>query len=75
MEVFRSFPILDRRFMGKKDIPQKIFWEDNERFADLFNVVLGQGEIIVQPEDLTKDDTTISEVVKKENHKIIPWFW
>ena len=55
--------------MGKKDVVQKIFWEDNERFADLFNVVLGKEKIVLKPEDLTKEETTILEVVKKENNK------
>lgn len=57
--------------MGKKDVVQKIFWEDNERFADLFNVVLGKEKIVLKPEDLTKEETTILEVVKKENNKTL----
>ena len=55
--------------MGKKDVTQKIFWEDNARFADLFNVVLGKGEIVLRPEELTKEESKVLEIVKKENNK------
>lgn len=55
--------------MGKKDVTQKIFWEDNARFAELFNVVLGKGEIVLRPEELTKEESTVLEIVKKENNK------
>ena len=33
----------------KPDIILKNYWSDNERFADLFNAVLFQGEQVIRP--------------------------
>lgn len=52
--------------MGKADAGTKEFWRDNERFADLFNAVIFNGESIIHPEDLTEMDTEASMALKTE---------
>lgn len=52
--------------MGKADAGTKEFWRNNERFADLFNAVIFNGEAIIRPEDLTEMDTEASMVLKTE---------
>ena len=36
----------------KPDVLLKDFWRSNERFADLFNAVMFQGEEVLRPEEL-----------------------
>lgn len=48
----------------KPDIILKNFWKNNERFADIFNAYLFQGEQIIKSEDLTEADTDISSLIK-----------
>lgn len=48
----------------KQDTILKNFWRDNERFADLFNAVLFDGQQIICASDLTEADTDISSVLK-----------
>ena len=45
--------------MGKNDESKKLFWEDDERFADLINILFGQGEEIVSAADLRKSSETL----------------
>ena len=47
----------------KPDIILKNFWKNNERFADIFNAYLFQGEQIIKSEDLTEADTDISSLI------------
>lgn len=52
----------------KPDIILKNFWKNNERFADIFNAYLFQGEQIIKSEDLVEADTDISSLVKFNRH-------
>ena len=52
--------------MGKADAGTKKFWRDNERFADLFNAVIFNGESVIHPEDLTEMNTEASMALKTE---------
>ena len=44
--------------MGKIDIAAKSYFSDLDRFADIFNFWIYDGENIIQPSDLTEMDTT-----------------
>ena len=44
--------------MGAKDTKAKEYLSDNERFADLCNAVLFDGEQVVRAENLEEKDTT-----------------
>ncbi|MDY5102256.1 MAG: hypothetical protein SPE81_04045 [Agathobacter sp.] len=44
--------------MGAKDTKAKEYLSDNERFADLCNAVLFDGDQVVRAEDLEEKDTT-----------------
>ena len=52
----------------KPDTILKSFWRDNERFADLFNAILFDGENVIDPEELKEADTDISAVLKFNGH-------
>lgn len=52
----------------KPDTILKNFWRDNNRFADLFNAVLFNGEQVINPDDLTEADTDVSSLLKFNNH-------
>lgn len=43
--------------MGKKDIVTKKYLLDNERFADIFNYFIYNGEKMISP-DMLSDDST-----------------
>lgn len=47
----------------KPDPVLKDFWNDNERFADLFNQVFFQGETVIAPDKLSDKDTEESTVI------------
>ncbi|MDO4521850.1 MAG: transposase [Eubacteriales bacterium] len=53
--------------MGKKDVIQKIFWEDNRRFADFINVVMFRGEQIISAKDI--EDSDASEYMLSEDSR------
>lgn len=59
--------------MGIKDTKAKEYLSNNERFADLFNYYIFQGEQIIKPEDLHEKDTaavlTFYGINKKEIQK------
>ena len=46
----------------KPDHALKTFWRDNERFADLFNAVLFNGQSIIDPSSLSVEDTDLSSL-------------
>lgn len=46
----------------------KKFWRDNDRFADLFNATLFDGEMVVDPKDLVETDANVSSVLKVNGH-------
>ena len=48
----------------KPDTILKDFWRNNQRFADLFNTVLFEGNTILKPNDLREVDTDVSSGVK-----------
>lgn len=52
----------------KADTILKNFWKNNERFADLFNATLFDGELVLKAEDLSEVDTDVSSVLKFNSH-------
>ena len=44
------------------------YWNDNEQFADLFNVVLFQGKQIIRPEELEDVDTEESTILEHKDY-------
>ena len=52
----------------KQDTILKNFWKNNDRFADLFNTFLFNGEEILKPDDLTEVDTDVSSMLKFNGH-------
>ena len=52
----------------KPDTVLKNFWKNNQRFADLFNTVLFEGNPILKPSDLKEVDTDVSSIIKFNNH-------
>lgn len=53
----------------KADIIFKDFWRSNERFADLFNVVVFGGKEVIKPEALHEMDTDVSGVIQLKDYK------
>lgn len=53
--------------MGRKDIVRKSYFNNEERFADLFNTICGKGKKLIQPEDLQEmnSEASIFEGQKK----------
>ena len=43
--------------MGQKDLYQSDFYDDNGRFADVFNGVLFAGREVIKPEELEEADS------------------
>ena len=63
------------KFMGTKrksklkaDTYLKKFWNNNERFADLFNTFLFQGEQQIKPMQLKEMDTDLSSVISMDGY-------
>lgn len=52
----------------KPDTILKNFWKDNERFADLFNTAVFDGEQVINPSDLSEVDTDVSSLIKFNGH-------
>ena len=52
----------------KPDTVLKTFWKNNQRFADLFNTVLFNGNTILKPNDLKEVDTDVSSIIKFNGH-------
>lgn len=52
----------------KQDTILKNFWKNNDRFADLFNTFLFNGEEILKPDDLTEVDTDVPSMLKFNGH-------
>ena len=50
--------------MRKKDMVSHDFMADNEHFADAINFIIGDGRIIVRPDDLTDMDVTEGIVIR-----------
>ena len=53
----------------KADIIFKDFWRSNERFADLFNVVVFGGKEVINPEALHEMDIDVSGVIQLKDYK------
>ncbi|MDO5146480.1 MAG: Rpn family recombination-promoting nuclease/putative transposase [Eubacteriales bacterium] len=49
---------------AKTDIILKNFWEQNDRFADVFNAALFGGKPVIVPERLETADTDVSGVIR-----------
>ena len=52
----------------KPDTVLKTFWKNNQRFADLFNTVLFEGNPILKPNDLREVDTDVSSIINYNGH-------
>lgn len=52
----------------KPDIVLKNYWNNNERFADLFNAVLFEGKSVIRPEELEDVDTEVSSVIEHREY-------
>ena len=52
----------------KPDTILKNYWRSNERFADLFNAVLFQGQQIIKPEELEDIDTEESSILEHKDY-------
>ena len=58
--------------MGQKDLYQSDFYDDNGRFADVFNGVLFAGREVIKPEELQEADSVqVSLSGKSSGKKII----
>ena len=56
--------------MGIADNALQEYWEDEEKFADLFNALLFGGKKIILPEQLTEADTRKNATVKKNTGNV-----
>ena len=59
----------------KPDTILKTFWKNNQRFADLFNTVLFEGNPVLKPNDLQEVDTDVSSIIKFNGHTVFPPFF
>ena len=55
--------------MAKADNALQEYWDDEEKFADLFNAILFGGKKIILPEHLTTKDSRGTAEVKRNNGK------
>ena len=55
--------------MGQMDLYQSDFYEDKNRFADVFNGVLFGGKEVMKPEELENEDSVMVSIRKKRNLK------
>ena len=51
------------------DVIMKIFWRQNDRFADLFNAVLFNGRNVVKSDELIEVDTDVSGEIFVDEYK------
>jgi len=58
--------------MGDKDKAQKDFFDDNKRFADLYNGIMFQGKPIIKAVELEEADPNIVYWAEKKHAEIIP---
>ena len=54
--------------MSEKDVASIDYFEDNERFADLYNVYYFAGEQIIKPEDVHERNRSNSLINRERNH-------
>lgn len=52
----------------KPDTVLKNYWRDNDRFADLFNAALFQGQQIIKPEELEDIDSEESSILEHKDY-------
>ena len=52
----------------KPDTVLKNYWRDNDRFADLFNAALFQGQQIIKPEELEDMDSEESSILEHKDY-------
>ena len=64
----REEPKTKQQNKVKPDAILKTFWRNNERFADLFNAVLFDGQQVIEAEALTAADTDLSSLLKMNGH-------
>ena len=53
---------------GKADVILKAFWRDNDRFADLFNATVFEGNQVLRPEMLQEADTDVSGTIRTASY-------
>ncbi|MCD8022233.1 MAG: hypothetical protein LUF30_04425 [Lachnospiraceae bacterium] len=58
-----------RRNNAKPDVRLKDFWRSNDRFADLFNAVLFNGQEILKPDALEEADTDVSGIIQLKRYE------
>lgn len=56
-------------WMGRSNTITKNYVKRKDRFADLFNYYLFQGEVIIKPEDLELIDGDKSDIIEDKNNK------
>ncbi|MBR3606692.1 MAG: hypothetical protein IKL51_03835 [Lachnospiraceae bacterium] len=57
--------------MGQRDLYQSDFYEDKNRFADIFNGALFKGKEVMKPEDLETADSVMVRLRGKNEKKVI----
>lgn len=55
--------------MAKADNALQEYWDDEEKFADLFNAKLFGGERVILPEHLTEADSRSTTTIANKNGK------
>lgn len=56
--------------MGNKNCVTKEYMKDNERFADVFNYLIFDGESVIKPEDLKEKDITETIIINGKNNDL-----
>ena len=60
----------NKRRIPKPEVALKEYWDDNDRFADLFNTCLFGGHKLINPENLKECDTDESAIIDYKNGMI-----
>lgn len=55
--------------MGKPDLAQNRFYENKERFADIFNGVLFQGRQVIRPDELDEAENELVQLLEDNTMK------
>lgn len=55
--------------MGNADLAQSRFYENKERFADIFNCTLFQGRQVIKPEELYEADSELVQILEDNTLK------
>lgn len=58
--------------IGKQDRIEKHYMKNKERFADLCNVILFQGDVVLEPEHIHELDTSSLAIVHQGEQRMLP---